>query len=357
MSLEVVVGHRRGAFELDARFGAPAAGVTVLFGPSGAGKSTLLAALAGLLRPERGRIALGDEVLLDTAAAHFVPARARRFGVVFQTPRLFPHLDVRGNLLYGARRRAPGAAGEEFDELVALLGIGPLLRRRPRSLSGGEAQRVALGRALLADPRMLLLDEPLAALDAPRREEVLRLLERLRTERAVPMLYVTHRREEIARLADHVVIVEAGRVLRDGPVETTLATVDAETRLLDVPTTVIRARVTGHDEEAGLTDLLCDGGRLAVERLDAAPGTELRLGVRATDVTLARSRPDDSSASNVLAGVVTALDRIGTSWADVRLDCAGQPLLARITYRSARRLAITPGDPFWALVKSTTLNR
>lgn len=361
MSLSVALAHRRGDFRLEARFAAPEAGVTVLFGPSGAGKSTLLAAVAGLLVPEAGRIAFGDEVLLDTSTGTAVPARERRFGVVFQTPRLFPHVDVRGNLLYGRKRSARPASGsadeDAVDALVDLLGIGELLRRRPASLSGGEAQRVAIGRALLTEPRMLLLDEPLSALDAPRRAEVLALLERLRSERGVPMLYVTHRHEEIARLADHVVVVDGGRVVRTGPVEATLASPEAEAHLLDVPTTVIRARVTGHDAEHGLTDLVCPGGHLVVERVDLGVGAELRLGVRATDVTLGRAEPTEISANNILKGRVTTLCSAGESWTDVELDCSGQPLLARITRRSARRLDIAPGDELWALVKSTVLNR
>jgi molybdate transport system ATP-binding protein len=357
VTLSVAITHRRGDFHLEARLRAPEGGVTVLFGPSGAGKSTLLAAVAGLITPKAGRIAFGDEVLLDTAAGIATPARDRRFGVVFQAPRLFPHLDVRGNLLYGHARQPEPASEGAFDELVALLGIGQLLKRRPASLSGGEAQRVALGRALLSNPRMLLLDEPLSALDAPRRDEVMALLERLRSERGVAMLYVTHRQEEIARLADHVVVVDAGRVVRAGPVEATLASVEAAEQLLDAPTTVIRARVTSHDEDYGLTDLVCDGGQLTVERVDLAIGAELRLGVRATDVTLARAEPTLVSANNVLKGQVTALRWAGESWADVELDCLGQPLLARITRRSAQRLGIAPGDELWALVKSTTLNR
>ena len=357
MSLELAITHRRGDFALDARLTTPEAGVTVLFGPSGAGKSTLLAAVAGLITPDAGRIAFGGEVLLDTTADLDVPARERRFGVVFQSPRLFPHLDVRGNLLYGRARQAEPASDAEVEELVALLGIGALLERRPGSLSGGEAQRVALGRALLTNPRMLLLDEPLSALDAPRRDEVMGLLERLRDERGVPMLYVTHRQEEIARLADHVAVVDAGRILRSGPVETTLASVEAEERGLDAPTTVIRARVHAHDAHYGLTDLVCAGGQLVVERMDLAVGAELRLGVRATDVTLARTRPSDVSANNVLEGRATTLRAAGESWIDVELDCAGQPLLARITRRSAERLGIAPGDTLWALVKSTTLTR
>ena len=359
MSLDVDVRHGRGAFRLDARLQAPEAGVTVLFGPSGAGKSTLLAAVAGLLRPEAGRITRGApperEVLLDVAAGTFVPARERRFGVVFQSPRLFPHLDVRANLLFGHARQPAPAPRNEIDGIVELLGLGDLLDRRPASLSGGEAQRVALGRALLASPAMLLLDEPLSALDAPRRAEVLGLLARLRDERGVPMLYVTHRQEEIARLADEVVILDDGRVVTQGPVETTLAGTAAEAQFPDAPTTVIRARVTGHD--GGLTDLEGAGGRLVVGRVDLAVGAELRLGVRATDVTLARSRPEDVSANNILEGVVTALRDADESWTDVTLDCAGQPLLARITRRSADRLGIAPGDRLWALVKSTMLTR
>ena len=209
--LEVAAQHSFGVFALDLAFDAPTPGVTVLFGASGSGKSTVLSIVAGLLRPQSGRVALDGVALLDTAARLDVPAERRRCGVVFQDAKLLPHLSVAANLQYGARRAPQDAAGPDFAEVVELLGIAPLLRRRPRALSGGERQRVALGRALLSRPRLLLMDEPLAALDGPRKAEILPFIERLRDVSALPVLYVTHALDEVDRLSDTLVLMEAGR--------------------------------------------------------------------------------------------------------------------------------------------------
>ena len=357
MSLAVRLRHRRGDFTLDLAFDADADGVIAICGHSGAGKSTLLAALAGLLRPEQGRISVAGTTLLDTDTGIDVSVRARRLGMVFQSPRLFPHMDVRANLLFGHARQQHPAPAADIAAIIEVLGIGPLLHRRPATLSGGEAQRVAIGRALLTTPRMLLLDEPLAALDPARREEVMSCLERVRASQRVPMLYVTHRHEEIARLADHVVMIEQGRLLHSGPVESALASVGSDDAGTEAPMTVIRGTVSGHDERFGLTDVTCAAGHLAVARLAADTGADIRLGIRATDITLTLDKPGRTSANNVLESRVTSLRDVGASWTDVRLDCAGQTLLARITRRSVQRLALTPGDRAWALVKSTTLSR
>lgn len=217
MTLSVAIQKRLGEFALDVRFEAPE-GVTVLFGRSGSGKTSVVNAVAGLMRPDAGRITLEDEVLFDGAARRSVPVHRRRVGYVFQDSRLFPHLDIRQNLAYGRRARGLKGTGA-MDRIVALLGLEDLLARRPGALSGGEAQRVAIGRALLSEPRMLLMDEPLAALDAPRKADILPYLERLQAETGLPILYVSHNLSEVARLATHLVVLERGRVLKAGSAE------------------------------------------------------------------------------------------------------------------------------------------
>ena len=360
MSLDVDLTLARGdgsagpAFSLQATFAVPSSGATVLFGASGAGKSTLVALLAGLLRPDAGHVRIDDEVLVDTRTETFLAPHERRLGVVFQEPRLFPHRSVRANLLYGRRRRGL-AEDAEVTRIVELLGLGDLLTRRPHTLSGGEAQRVAIGRALLTQPRLLLLDEPFTGLDAPRRAEIILQLSRLRDELEVPIVYVTHRREEITQLADRVVQLDGGRIASNRTLEEALASADAAAALDDVPTSLLELQVDAHDEDYALTDLVGAGGRFCIERINAPRGASVRLGIRATDVTLARREPAELSANNVLQGSVTDLVYAGESWADVHLDCAGQRLIARVTRRSAQRLGVARGETLWALVKSTTL--
>ena len=249
--VEVALRHRYGrdGFALEAAFAAPPRGVTALFGPSGCGKSTILAAVAGLLRPRQGRVALDGTVLLDTEAGVFVAPERRRCGVVFQDARLFPHLSVETNLRYGLRRAPRDAEGPGFGEVVALLGLGHLLARRPAGLSGGERQRVALGRALLARPRMLLMDEPLAALDAARRAEVLPFLARLRDAARMPILYVTHALEEVDALADHLVLLDQGRTVACGPLNDVLARIDLPAAFADDAGVVIEAQVAEHEAD------------------------------------------------------------------------------------------------------------
>lgn len=353
--LSVALDHRQGAFHLDVAFAAPG-GVTALFGRSGSGKTTIVNAVAGLVRPRSGRIAVDATVLFDAARGIAVPRHRRRVGYVFQEARLFPHLDVRANLLFG-RFFAPRAEpGPGLDAVVDLLGIGHLLARRPAGLSGGERQRVAIGRALLAKPRLLLLDEPLAALDEARKEEILPFVERLRDEGAVPMLYVTHSVAEVARLADTVVVLEAGRVAAAGPAAAILSRVEAGGLAASREAgAVLDAVVAGHDAGFALTRLASPAGDLAVPLLAAAIGTRRRVQILARDVTLSLGRPDRTSALNVLAGTVAAIGPAGAAGDPsvlVRVDCGGAPLLARVTRKSLETLDLRVGTPVHAIVKS-----
>jgi molybdate transport system ATP-binding protein len=356
--LEVTLRHRFGAgFALDAAFAAPPQGVTAIFGASGCGKSTILNAVAGLLRPDCGRVALDGVAMLDTAQGVCVPAERRRCGLVFQEARLFPHLSVGANLRYGLRRAPPGAAGPDFDEVVALLGIDGLLERRPARLSGGERQRVALGRALLMRPRLLLMDEPLAALDAPRRAEILPFLARLRAASGLPILYVTHALEEVDALADHLVLMEAGRVLASGGLEELTARTDLPLAARRDAGVLIAARVAGHDSVRGLSMLDFAGGRLVVP-LQAAPlGTALRIRLRARDVAVALHPPEGLSIQNILPVLLTEI-RPTPSPQEVflHLRMGETTLLSRVTRDAVERLGLTPGQSLWALVKSVAFD-
>jgi len=353
MSLEVSLQHRHGAFVLDASF-ATHGGVTALFGPSGAGKTSVVGAIAGLLRPRKGRIAVNGRLLLDTEMRLFVPAAARRIAVVFQDARLFPHMSVKDNLLFGWRRANTKADGATIAHVVELLGLGGLLTRSPQRLSGGEKSRVALGRALLASPDMLLLDEPLASLDAARRNEILPYLERLAREARLPMLYVSHSVEEVARLADEIVVMRDGRVTTQGPAFDLLTDVDA---IVGVPPlgAVFEAKVAEHRAD-GLSLLAFDGGVLTVRRLPQELGTQLRVRLRAEDIMLAREEPRAISANNVLPCIVHAVRASGDE-ADIQLLCGATRLVARITGASRERLGLEPGVAVFAIVKSVTVER
>ena len=358
--IEIDVEKRLGDFHLKARFVAPATGVTALFGRSGAGKTTLVNLLAGLERPDRGRIAVGGEVLFSAEDGIDVPSERRRLGYVFQEGRLFPHYSVRGNLTYG-RRRARGAA-VSVDAVVALLGLEALLDRRPGDLSGGEKQRVAIGRALLAEPRLLLMDEPLASLDAPRKHEIMPFIERLRDELRIPIIYVSHAMEEIVRLADTLVLMSEGRVAAAGPIEELTSRLDLRplTGRYDAGA-VIRATVAGPDVTSGLSELAFPGGRLRVSHVALPLGTPVRARIRARDVALATTRPVGISFRNVFAARVTEIAAERAPIVDVRLD-VGSPgqsvtLWARVTARAVQELALAPGREVFALVKTVALGR
>ena len=359
--IEIAIEKRLGAFSLDARFAAPDSGITALFGRSGAGKTSLVNALAGLIRPDRGRIAVAGVPLFDSERGIDVPPEKRRLGYVFQEGRLFPHYSVRGNLLYG-RKRAGDTDGPSFDTIVALLGIADLLERRPADLSGGEKQRVAIGRALLASPRLLLMDEPLASLDATRKAEILPFIERLRDELKLPVFYVSHEMDEIIRLADLLVLVDQGKIAAMGEVE------DLTSRLDLWPLTgryeagaVIRTTLRGHDTSYGLSELAFPGGRLRVTKLDLPLGTPLRVRIRARDVVIATERPTHLSIRNAFAGTIVEIQADRGPQVDLKLDIgtAERPvmLLARITLRAFQELQLAPGKQIFALVKTVSFDR
>jgi molybdate transport system ATP-binding protein len=352
MSLEVDVDHARGTFRLSARFSA-APGLTALFGRSGSGKTTLVDIVGGLIRPDRGKVAVDGQVLVDTERGLFVPKHRRRIGYVFQESRLFPHLSVRSNLLYGRWFTGDGGAAADLASVVDLLGIGALLARRPESLSGGEKQRVAIGRALLAHPRLVLMDEPLASLDEARRAEILPYIERLRDEAGVPILYVSHSVAEVARLATTVVILTEGKVTAVGPVADVLALADSGDA-----GGVLDAVVARHDEAFQLSVLATAAGELQVPRLSAPAGAPVRAYIRARDVMLSLRPPEEISALNVLAGKVVAITPSANgAQADVRLDCNGAGLTARLTAKSVQRLGLAPGRPVYAVIKSVSFER
>jgi molybdate transport system ATP-binding protein len=356
--LEVALKHRYGrdGFGLDLAFAAPKAGVTALFGPSGSGKSSVLAAVAGLLRPEQGRIAIGADTLLDTARGIALPPEHRRCGVVFQDARLFPHLSVETNLRYGLRRAPRDAEGPSFDDVVALLGIGDLLARRPAGLSGGERQRVALGRALLARPRLLLMDEPLAALDAARRAEVLPFLARLRDAARLPILYVTHALDEVDALADHLVLLQAGRVLAAGPAEDLAARTDLPLAARRDAGVLLACTVL-EDGAGGLTRLGFAGGELLTSLRAGPPGTHLRLRLRARDIAVATEEPRGLSTRNILPATLAEIRPAGEPGEMfLRLAIGPTMLLARVSRDSVELLALRPGMPVWALVKAVAFD-
>jgi molybdate transport system ATP-binding protein len=355
MTLSVDIAHSFGGFALAMAFEAPP-GVTAIFGRSGSGKTTAVNAVAGLLRPDRGRIALDGRVLFDAAQGIALPVHRRRVGYVFQDARLFPHLSVRQNLLYG-RRFAPRAAraGDGLERVVEMLGIGTLLARRPGALSGGERSRVAIGRALLAAPRILLLDEPLAALDDERKAEILPYLERLRDETRIPILYVSHALAEVARLATTLVVIERGRVLHAGPAAAVLSDPGAVPHLgVREAGAIVEARVLAHHPD-GLSELAVRAGRLLLPQMTAAPGTLVRVRIRAQDVILSRSRPEGLSALNILPATVAALRRGEGPGVVVQLDAGGDLILARLTRRSADALALAPGVACHAILKSVAV--
>jgi molybdate transport system ATP-binding protein len=354
--LLVDIGKKRGDFDLRVRFSAPTPGITALFGRSGCGKSTLISLIAGLLEPDSGRVMIGDDVLVDCERHLFVDTRHRRIGVVFQDSRLFPHLEVEGNLRYGANRVPRGSAEHmKFDDVLALLGLEKLLRRRPHELSGGEKQRVALGRALLSQPRLLLLDEPLASLDMARREDVLPYLEKLRDTFALPIVYVSHQFDEVLRLATRVVLLDAGRVVADGDI----ASVSRDPRLRAiVGADSVGAVVSGTVESidpTGLAMLRVGDAGLLVE-IDARPGQRMQIQVLARDVIIAIEPPRGLSVRNVVPARIVSVTPDSGHAVLVELDIGRtSTLLARITERASAELALGPDKQVWALIKSVSL--
>ncbi len=342
-----------GDFDLAVDLELPGRGVTVLFGASGCGKTTLLRCLAGLEPEVRGWLSINGEVWQDDAAAQFLPPHRRAVGYVFQDAALFPHLSVRQNLDYGQRRVPDASRRIPFDQAIDLLGIRPLLDRRPDRLSGGERQRVGMARALLTSPSLLLMDEPLAALDLALKRDILPYLERLHDELDIPVIYVTHSPDEMARLGDHLVLMERGRIKEQGSLETMLGNLELLSTFAEEPGVVFEAVVAGHDLVDGITRLDFAGGSLAVPLREDAPGRRVRCRIAPSDVSVTLSRADDSSILNILPATVTELGMTAeTTQVMVRLDAGGIFLLARITRLSCRRLGLAPGVPVFAQIKA-----
>lgn len=357
MTLSVAIEHQQGGFSLDARFEC-GDGVTALFGRSGAGKTSLINAIAGLVQPRNGRIVFDGETLFDSAQHVNVRAGRRRFGYVFQEARLFPHLTVRQNLTYSHWFNRALYAEREFSHIVELLGIGSLLQRRPAQLSGGEAQRVAIGRALLAKPRLLLLDEPLASLDGQRKDEILRYLRLLRDETRIPMVYVSHAVEEVLRLADQVVLLAAGRVVASGSVEAVMGRPDlGATAGVFEGGSVIEARVESVDTSDDIATLAFDGGTLTVGSFGAQPGEAVRVRIRAREVSIALVPPQQISIQNMLCGRIVDMDEPHGSSVNVTIAVGAATLRSRITKRAARQLALALGLTVYALIKAVSLDR
>jgi len=353
----VDIAQRLGAFQLDVAFQS-AAPITALFGRSGAGKTSVINAIAGISRPERGRIEIGGRLLMDSAAGLWVQPERRRIGYVFQEGLLFPHLDVRRNLFYGKNLAPHEEHYVQPEQVIRLLGLNSLLDRKPANLSGGEKQRVAIGRALLTSPRLLLLDEPLASLDGARKSEILHYIELLRDEFHVPILFVSHAVDEVTRLADHIVLLADGKVAAHGSVENVMARMDLK------PLTgryergaVLETVVAGHDTVYDLSRLEFEGGELLVPHVDALVGERVRVRIRARDVSLALTRPSNVSLMNVLPAEVAEVSLESGPVVDVRLMIGSASLLARVTRQSIDRLGIRPGIKLFAMVKAISLDR
>ncbi|MEL6682665.1 MAG: molybdenum ABC transporter ATP-binding protein [Pseudomonadota bacterium] len=345
--LEIDVKKTLGDFSLNIAVTAPP-GVTAIFGPSGSGKTSVVNALAGLMTPDAGYIAVGDKVLFDSGARVDLPTHKRRIGYVFQDARLFPHMNVDDNLKYGGNYEA--------DHLIDLLGLQDLLRRYPGNLSGGEKQRVAIGRALMSDPQIVLMDEPLASLDAQRKAEILPYIERLRDEVKIPILYVSHDVSEVARLATSIAVINNGKIVMSGPLEEVLSQ-PAAVPVLGVRAAgaVIEARIAGRLLQDGLTELSFSGGRLMMPGNLGQLGQTIRLRIPAQDIILARERPDGLSALNILPVQITALEQGRGPGVAIALQAGKDRLLARVTRRSAERMQLTEGQEIFAIIKATAV--
>ncbi len=353
MSIEARLRLAYAAFTLDVDLDLPGRGVTALFGPSGSGKTTLLRAIAGLERAPGGRLVVNGETWQDEGV--FLPTHRRPLGYVFQEASLFPHLTVLGNLEYGERRVPAAARRVSLAQAVELLGIGHLLARRPERLSGGERQRVAIARALALSPRLLLMDEPLAALDMKLKREILPYLDRLHDALEIPVLYVSHAPDEVGRLADHVVLMEAGRVAASGAITALTTRLDLPLAHGDAAAAVVEAVVAGHDAAYELTFLDFPGGRLTLPRHAVEVGQRVRLRIQARDVSLTLEPQTGTSILNILPATVTGLAADSPGQVMVGLDVGGAPLLSRITRKSADALGLAPGRAIHAQVKGVAI--
>ena len=354
--IEIDVGLARQGFALAVDFTA-GSGITALFGESGAGKSTVLNLVAGLLKPDRGRIAVNGTIFTDTEAGVFLPSHKRRIGYVFQDALLFPHLSVRQNLIYGRWfTRAPEAA-ISLDQVTGLLGIAHLLERRPPTLSGGERQRVAIGRALLASPRILLMDEPLAALDIERKREIIPYILKLRDELRLPILYVSHAIEEVARLADRVILMADGKVKSDGPPQQVLSPKAGPGDDRFARISILTTESPSYDAKYQLTQVSHPAGRITLPGRIAPAEEAIRVVIRAIDVTLALSKPRELSIRTALRGKVSAFSEPVGAVIMVEITLTGGEILAAaVTRKAVDELGLGEGDQVYCLIKSVSID-
>ncbi|WP_416407646.1 molybdenum ABC transporter ATP-binding protein [Agrobacterium rosae] len=356
MMLTLTVKHRLGAFILDADLTA-GKGVTALFGRSGSGKTSVIRIIAGLTKPDHGTLRLDGTALTDSNKRLFTPCHKRRFGTVFQEARLFPHLTVEQNLHYGRWFSGKTGAQTESTKIIEMLGIGDLLKRRPEKLSGGEKQRVAIGRALLSSPRLLLMDEPLAALDEARKAEIIPYLERLRDETKIPIIYVSHSVSEVSRLADQIVVMKDGKVEVAGPAADILSraafTAQLERREIG---SILFGGVEDFDPAHRLATIRLSKVALQVPAPSAVTGHRVRVHIPARDVMLATVKPEGLSALNILEGRIAEIALSEDGMAMVQMDCGGDIIASRITKLSVERLALEPGQPIFAIIKSAALD-
>ncbi|MCY4304672.1 MAG: molybdenum ABC transporter ATP-binding protein [Aestuariivita sp.] len=354
MSLSVSLFHKAKHFKLDIEFSA-SQGITVLFGQSGTGKTTVINSIAGLFRPQKSNIQLNEELLQSSHSGKFIPAHKRRLGYVFQEGRLFPHLTIQQNLEYGLRIAPNNAKGPNTEEIAELLGIKFLFKRYPRTLSGGEKQRVAIGRALLSRPKMLLMDEPLASLDDSRKAEILPYLEQLRDQFALPILYVSHSVSEVARLATTIVVLESGKTVCSGPANMILSNPNLVHQIgIRNAGALISARVIAHHLD-GVSELETSGGHLFIPLVNTNVGSLTRIRILAQDIILSRDFPLKISALNVLPVQVSAVRKGTGPGFFVQIKSGTDHLLARVTQRSARNLEIEIGKKFYAIIKTVSI--
>ena len=354
-TIEASFSQRNGDFSLDVSLALPGRGVTAIYGPSGSGKTTLLRCIAGLERSGGGYLSVNGEVWQDDKAGVFVPAHQRPLGYVFQEASLFAHLDVQGNLDYGLKRVPATQRRVPLDQAIELLGIGQLLKRRSNTLSGGERQRVAIARALATSPSLLLMDEPLASLDVQRKAEILPYLERLHDELDMPVLYVSHSPDEVARLADHLVLLDKGHLLAAGPARELMTRMDLPMAHGDSAAAIIDATVSGLEPHYHLSHADFAGGRISLLNPKLQVGQRVRVRIQARDVSLTLARQEGSSVLNVFAAVVSGLSPDNPGQVMVSLDAGGSTLLARVTQKSADALALAPGKAVFAQVKGVAV--
>jgi molybdate transport system ATP-binding protein len=355
MTIDVDISRNLGGFQVATKFVSNGR-LVAIFGPSGSGKTSIINMIAGLIAPDTGHIAIDGKRLVDIGRGVNVPSHKRRIGYVFQEARLFPHLTVRQNLNFGKWFSLPKGGAIELGRLVELLGVGDILDRMPSRLSGGEKQRVAIGRALFSNPKLLLMDEPLASLDQARKAEIIPYIERIRDETDVPIIYVSHSVAEVARLASDIVVIANGEVSASGPTAEIMQRLDlfpAEER--DETGSVLVMTVISFDKEFDMTLLRSAAGEIRIPGLAGVVGSKIRLHLRARDVIIANQEPKGLSALNILAGKVAGIKNAGPL-AELKVDCSGTMVMARITRQSAKSLNLAVGMMVFAVVKTASID-